>query len=226
MPAAWLVKVPASIGDTTAAAVMLKGLTAWYLLRRTGPPLRQGDTVLLHAAAGGVGLLFCQWARALGVRVIGTVGSEEKAELARACGCSETILYRREDVVARVRELTGGAGVSVVYDSVGKDTIDRSLDCLAPLGLLVLFGQSSGPVPPFDLRRLAAKGSLYVTRPTLHTHTDDRASLEAGAAELFSMIERDNLAPRIDRTLPLAEAAEAHRALEGRKTAGQIVLRP
>jgi NADPH2:quinone reductase len=225
MPASWLVKLPPAIDDVTAAAVMLKGLTAWYLLRRTRPAA-SGETVVLHAAAGGGGLRFCQWARALGVRVIGTVGSPEKGELARAHGCAEIVHYRTEDIVRRVRDLTGGAGVPVVYDSVGKDTFAASLDCLAPFGMLVLFGQSSGPVPPFDLRVLAEKGSLYVTRPTLRHHIAFREELEAATAELFALLASGALRARIDRTFPLAHAADAHRVLEARATSGQVVLVP
>jgi NADPH:quinone reductase len=225
IPASWLVELPASIDDRTAAAVMLKGLTAWYLLRITRPCTR-GETILLHAAAGGVGLLFCQWARHLGVRVLGTVGSPEKAELARAHGCVETILYRSEDVVRRVRDLTAGAGVPVDYDSVGTDTFAASLDCLAPFGMLVLFGQSSGPVPPFDLRVLADKGSLYVTRPTLRHHTSFRDRLLAGTSELFSLITSGVIRTHIDRAIPLAQTGEAHRLIESRATSGQVLLVP
>jgi len=225
MPASVLLKLPPEIDDNTAAAIMLKGLTCWYLLRRTRPA-QAGETILLHAAAGGVGLLFCQWARSMDVTVIGTVGSDEKAELARQHGCAYTINYRRENVAARVREITDGAGVPVVYDSVGKDTFNASLDCLATRGLLVLFGMSSGPVPPLDLRHLAEKGSLYLTRPTLRHYVARREDLEEGARELFSKIMEGVLHTRIDRTYPLREAGEAHRALESRATAGQVLLIP
>ena len=225
MPASVLVKLPDGVEDRTAAAIMLKGLTVWYLLHKTHK-LREGETVVLHAAAGGVGLLFCQWARALGATVIGTVGSDEKAELARAHGCAHTINYRHEDVASRVRELTGGAGVCVVYDSVGKDTFVGSLDCLAPRGLLVLFGMASGPVPPLDLRQLAEKGSLYLTRPTLKHYVARREELEEGARELFARVLAGDLQTRIDRTFPLRDAADAHRALESRATSGQVLLIP
>ncbi len=223
MPASVLVKIPERVSDRDAAAVMLKGLTTWYLLRRTRPA-RPGETVLLHAAAGGVGTLFCQWARALGVEVIGTVGSEEKAERARENGCAHTINYRTEDVVARVRELTGGAGVPVVYDSVGKDTFDRSLDCLSRLGMLVLFGMSSGPVPPLDLRVLGEKGSLFVTRPTLRDYVARREDLEAAAAELFDELLTGAVRPRDDRVIPLREATEALRAHESLGTSGHLLI--
>jgi NADPH2:quinone reductase len=225
MPASVLLKLPAAIDDRTAAGLMLKGLTAWYLLRKTRPA-HAGETVVLHAAAGGVGLLFCQWARALGVTVIGTVGSEEKAELARAHGCAHTINYRREDVASRVRELTGGAGVPAVYDSVGKDTFAGSLDCLMPRGMLVLFGMASGPVPPIDVRQFAEKGSLYLTRPTLRHYVARREDLEEGAGELFARVEAGDLRARIDRTFALRDAADAHRALESRATSGQVLLIP
>jgi NADPH2:quinone reductase len=225
MPASVLVKLPPEIEDRTAAAIMLKGMTVWYLLNRTRQA-HGGETVLLHAAAGGVGLLFCQWARSMDVTVIGTVGSDEKAELARQHGCAHTINYRRENVAARVRELTDGAGVPVVYDSVGKDTFNASLDCLSTRGLMVLFGMSSGPVPPLDLRHLAEKGSLYLTRPTLRHYVARREELEEGARELFGKVSSGKLRTRIDRTIPLQEAAEAHRALEARATSGQVLLIP
>jgi NADPH2:quinone reductase len=225
LPAAALVRVPDAISDRAAAAVMLKGLTVHYLLRRTHR-LHAGETVLLHAAAGGVGLLFCQWARALGATVIGTVGSEAKAELARAHGCTHTLIHGRDDIPARVRELTSGKGVPVVYDSVGKDTFAASLDSLAPLGLLVSFGQSSGLVPPLDLRVLSEKGSLFVTRPTLRTYTARRDDLVESCEALFEMVASGKVKVEIGAAFPLREAAEAHRALEGRKTTGSVVLEP
>jgi len=204
---------------------MLKGLTAHYLLRRTHR-VEPGETILFHAAAGGVGLIACQWARHLGATVIGTVGSPEKAELARAHGCRHTILYREEDVVARVRELTDGRGVPVVYDSVGRDTFDASLDCLAPLGLMVSFGNASGAVPPFSIGALAQKGSLFLTRPTLATFVADREMLQAAADELFHVVVSGAVRVEVHRTRPLAEAAEAHRDLERRRTTGSTVLLP
>lgn len=222
-PARSAVKVPSAIADETAAAMMLKGLTAEYLLRRTHA-LRAGETVLIHAAAGGVGLIACQWAKHLGARVLGTVGSEEKAELARAGGCDELILYEREDWVGRVRELTGGAGVDVVYDSVGCATFDRSLDCLKARGLMVLFGQSSGKVPPVDLGILNTKGSLYVTRPGLAAYTKTRAELVAAAKALFEVVVSGAVRIRIGQRFPLEAAEQAHRALEARATTGSTVL--
>jgi NADPH2:quinone reductase len=224
-PAARVVKVPASIGDETAAAMMLKGMTAEYLLRRTYP-VKAGDRVLVHAAAGGVGLIACQWAKHLGATVIGTVSTDAKAELARANGCDHVILYSREEVPARVRELTSGEGVNVVYDSVGKDTFQGSLDCLAPRGVLALFGQSSGKVDAFDPQVLNAKGSLYLTRPSLNHYTATRADLELSAKELFDVVASGAVKIRIGATYPLRDAAEAHRALEGRKTTGSVVLAP
>jgi NADPH2:quinone reductase len=219
------VKLPDHLDDRTAAAVFLKGLTAHALLRRTHR-VQAGETVLVHAAAGGVGLLMVQWAKALGATVIGTVGSDEKAALARASGCDHAIVYTREDFPKRVRELTGGAGVPVVYDSVGQATFQGSLDCLAPLGLMVTFGNASGPVPPLDVRLLAAKGSLFLTRPTVFTYIATRAALEAAAAELFEALRTGALSPRPPRTWPLAEAAAAQRALEARETTGSVVLVP
>jgi NADPH2:quinone reductase len=225
MQADRLVKLPDGIADQQAAAMMLKGMTAQYLLRRTFP-VKAGQTILFHAAAGGVGLIACQWARHLGARVIGTVGSEAKAELARAHGCDVPIRYDREDVVARVRELTEGKGVPVVYDSVGKDTFEQSLDCLAPRGMLVAFGQSSGNIPPLNLGILSQKGSLYVTRPTLMTYTAARDDLLASAKELFDVVQSGTVKIEINQTFALREAAQAHRALEGRNTTGSIVLLP
>jgi NADPH2:quinone reductase len=225
MPADRLVALPDGISDETAAAMMLKGMTAQYLLRRTYR-VQSGQTILFHAAAGGVGLIACQWARHLGATVIGTVGSDAKAELARAHGCAHVIRYDREDVVARVREITGGQGVPVVYDSVGQATFERSLDCLAPLGVLVSFGQSSGKIPPVDLGILSQKGSLYVTRPTLMTYTAARADLVAAANELFEVVQSGAVRIEINQRFPLGDAAEAHRALEGRRTTGSTLLLP
>ncbi|MEP0774862.1 MAG: quinone oxidoreductase, partial [Acidobacteriota bacterium] len=209
----------------TAAAVMVKGLTAWFLLRRTYR-VQAGETILFHAAAGGVGLLACQWAASLGATVIGTVGSEAKVELARRHGCHHVVVLDRDDVPRRVRELTDGRGVPVVYDSVGRSTWEASLDCLAPRGLMVSFGNASGPVPPFSPLVLAEKGSLYLTRPTLMTYTAARADLLAGAEELFSALHDGLLRVHLHGTYPLAEAASAHRELEGRRTVGSTVLLP
>ncbi len=225
IPAKVLVPVPPDIDDRTAAAMMLKGLTAWYLLRRTHRVSRN-ETILVHAAAGGVGLIACQWARHLGATVIGTVGSDHKAELARSHGCHHTIVYTRESFVERVRELTGGAGVPVVYDAVGRDTFEGSLDCLSPLGLLVSFGQASGPVPPFPIGVLAAKGSLYLTRPTLVNYIARREDLLEGARELFDLVESGAVRVEVNQTYRLGDAAQAHRDLEQRKTTGSTVLLP
>lgn len=225
MPADRLVALPEGISDEQAAAMMLKGMTAQYLLRRTYR-VQSGQTVLFHAAAGGVGLIACQWAKHLGATVIGTVGNEAKADLARAHGCAHVIRYDREEVVARVREITGGKGVPVVYDSVGQATFERSLECLAPMGMLVSFGQSSGKIPPVDLGILSQKGSLYVTRPTLMTYTAERADLVASANELFDVVQRGAVRIEINQRFPLHDAAEAHRALEGRRTTGSTLLLP
>jgi NADPH:quinone reductase len=225
MPADRLVALPEGISDEQAAAMMLKGMTAQYLLRRTYR-VQSGQTVLFHAAAGGVGLIACQWAKHLGATVIGTVGNEAKADLARAHGCAHVIRYDREEVVARVREITGGKGVPVVYDSVGQATFERSLECLAPMGMLVSFGQSSGKIPPVDLGILSQKGSLYVTRPTLMTYTAERADLVASANELFDVVQRGAVRIEINQRFPLRDAAEAHRALEGRRTTGSTLLLP
>ena len=225
MPADRLVALPEGISDEQAAAMMLKGMTAQYLLRRTYR-VQSGQTVLFHAAAGGVGLIACQWAKHLGATVIGTVGSEAKADLARAHGCAHVIRYDREEVVARIREITGGKGVPVVYDSVGQATFERSLECLAPMGMLVSFGQSSGKIPPVDLGILSQKGSLYVTRPTLMTYTAERADLVASANELFDVVQRGAVRIEINQRFPLRDAAEAHRALEGRRTTGSTLLLP
>ena len=223
MPAKTLVKLPRSIDYETAAGMMLKGLTVQYLFRRTYK-LQPGQTILFHAAAGGVGLIAMQWAKALGVTVIGTAGSPEKAELARAHGCDHVILYKEENIVDRVRDLTGGRMVPVVYDSVGKDTFSASLDCLQPFGLMVSFGNSSGPVPPFALTVL--KGTLYITRPSLMPHVANRANLEEMAADLFKQVTSGKVKIRIDQRYPMADAAQAHRDLEARKTTGQSLLLP
>lgn len=225
MPASRVVALPAGIDDRTAAAMMLKGMTAEYLLCRAYP-VKAGDTVLVHAAAGGVGLILCQWAKHLGARVLGTAGSEEKARLAQENGCEQTILYTRENVAERVRSLTGGKGCSVVYDSVGKDTFLASLDCLAPRGMLVLFGQSSGKVPPFDPSLLAMKGSLFLTRPALASYTATREDLVLSSSRLFDVVTGGALKIRIGQTYPLRDAARAHADLEARKTTGSTVLLP
>jgi NADPH2:quinone reductase len=225
MPAEILVKLPDGIDFETGAAMMLQGLTVQYLFRRTYP-LKAGDTILFHAAAGGVGLIACQWARAMGVNLIGTVGSNEKAELARSHGAAHVINYNTEDVVQRVLEITNGAKVPVVYDSVGKDTFIRSLDCLQPLGLMVSFGNSSGPVPPFALSELVSRGSLYITRPTLQTYAASREDLEAMAADLFQMVTSGQVKIEIHQRFPLADAAQAHIALESRRTTGKTILLP
>jgi NADPH2:quinone reductase len=218
-----LVKLPGNIDDRTAAAMMLQGMTARYLIRdiyKVGP----GDTILIHAAAGGVGLIVCQWASALGATVIGTVSSDEKAALAKANGCHHTIVYTREDFQARVLEITGGKKLPVVYDSVGKDTFMKSLDCLQPRGLMVLFGSSSGAVPPFDLSLLSQKGSLLVTRPTLATFIATRALLEENSADLFNAVSSGKVKININQSYPLKDTAQAHRDLEARKTTGSTVL--
>lgn len=225
LPAERLVPLPEGVDDRTAAAGLLKGMTAQYLLRATfgvGP----GHVVLIHAAAGGVGLLACQWARHLGATVIGTVSSEAKAELALANGCHHAVVAGREDLVARVRELTGGEGVHVVYDSVGKDTWDASLDCLRRRGMLVSFGNASGPVPPIQPLLLSRKGSLFLTRPTLMDYTATREELLARAADFFDVLERGAVRVHVHATYPLAEAAAAHRDLESRRTAGSLLLLP
>jgi NADPH2:quinone reductase len=225
MPAAILVRVPDAIGLDSAAAMMLQGMTVQYLFRRTFP-LRGGETILFHAAAGGVGLIACQWAKALGVTMIGTVGSDEKGALAKAHGCTHVINYNTENFVERVKELTNGAGVSVVYDSIGADTFTQSLDCLSPLGLMVSYGSASGPVPPFTLNELVSRGSLFITRPTLFSHAAKREDLEAMANELFGMVESGKVSIEINQRYPLAEAASAHRDLEARKTTGSTILIP
>jgi len=224
-PAARLVKIPAGIEDTTAAAMMLKGLTTQYLLRRTYR-VRAGDTILMHAAAGGVGLILCQWAKALGATVIGTVGSEAKVALAKKAGCKHVIVMGKENFVERVKALTKGKGVPVVYDGVGKDTFMGSLDCLSPLGMMVSFGNASGAVPPVSIGILAQKGSLFVTRPTLATYTATTEDLTKAARELFAVVKSGKVKIAINQTYPLSEAAQAHRDLEGRKTTGSTVLLP
>ena len=220
-----LVKIPEGVSDRVAATLMLKGLTVQYLLRQTYP-LKGGETILLHAAAGGIGLIACQWARALGVTVIGTVGSDEKAALAKANGCTHTIVYTRENFVERVKQLTGGKGVPVVYDAVGKDTFPASLDCLSPRGMFVSFGNASGPVPPFDILLLSQKGSLYATRPTLVTYSAKRADMVRMADEVFSMVKAGKIVNDARQTYPLKDAAKAHHDLESRKTTGSTVLLP
>ena len=222
IPAERLLKLPDGIEDKTAAAMMLKGLTTQYLIRQTYR-VKAGDTILLHAAAGGVGLILSQWAKHLGATVIGTVSSEEKAKLAKEHGCAHTIIYTREDFVKRVEEITGGKKVSVVYDSVGKDTFLKSLDCLAPLGVVALFGQSSGAVEPLNLGLLAQKGSLYVTRPTLATYAAKRENLVAMANELFD-VKSGAVKIEVRQTYPLKDAAKAHADLAARKTTGSTVL--
>ncbi len=225
VPAAKLAPLPAKLDMKSAAALMLQGMTAHYLTHSTYP-LKKGDTVLIHAAAGGVGLLLIQIAKILGARVIGTVGTEAKAELAKRAGADDVILYTQTDFLAEVKKLTDGKGVQVVYDSVGATTFEKSLDCLRPRGYLALFGQSSGPVPTFDLGKLATMGSLFVTRPTLLHYMSDRSELLGRANELFDWIASGKLKLRIENTLPMKDAAQAHRLLEGRKTSGKVVLVP
>ena len=225
MPARALVKLPDKIDEKTAAAAMLKGLTAEYLVNSTYA-VKAGDTILLHAAAGGTGLILSQWAKHLGATVIGTVGSDEKAKIAAAHGCAHTINYSREDFVARVNEITGGKKVPVVYDSVGQTTFMKSLDCLQPRGLMVSFGQASGVVPPFSINILSGKGSLYLTRPTLATYTARREDLEAAARKLFEVLASGAVRCEVKRTFKLADAAAAHRALGDRETTGSSILLP
>ncbi len=225
MPADKLVKIPAGVSDKQAASMMLKGMTAQYLIRRTYK-VKPGDTILMHAAAGGVGSIVCQWAKHLGATVIGTAGNEEKVALAKTYGCDHVINYAKEDFVARVAELTGGAKCNVVYDGVGKDTFLKSLDCTRPLGLVAIFGNASGAVAPFDLGQLGAKGSLFVTRPTLDTYTATRADLVATANDLFDVVVRGIVKIEINQTYALKDAAQAHRDLEARKTTGSTVLIP
>jgi NADPH2:quinone reductase len=225
IPAHRLVKLPDSISTRQGAAMMLQGMTARYLLRGCYE-VKAGHTILVHAAAGGVGSILCQWAKHLGATVIGTVGSPEKAKLARSQGCDDTILYRKEDFVSRVKDITQGQGVDVVYDSVGESTFMKSLDCLRPMGMMVSFGQSSGPVPKFDLGILATKGSLFLTRPTIITYTARREDLLAHARDLFEVAGKGVVKIEVRHTYPLAEAADAHRDLEGRKTTGSAILIP
>jgi NADPH:quinone reductase len=225
MPASILVKLPESIDFDTGAAMMLQGLTVQYLFRRTFA-LSGGETILFHAAAGGVGLIACQWARAMGVTMIGTVGSDEKAALAKAHGCTHTINYNKENFVERVKDITGGKGVPVVYDSIGKDTFIGSLDCLAPLGMMVSFGSASGPVPPFGLNELASRGSPFSTRPTLFTYTAKREDLETMAADLFNMVLGNKIKIDVNQRYALKDVAQAHRDLEARKTTGSTILVP
>jgi len=228
MPAKCVVKLPDAISFETGAAMMLKGLTAQYLLRKTLPVegLQPGDHVLFHAAAGGVGLIACQWAKALGLQLIGTAGSDEKCALAKAHGAAHVINYRTEDFLARVKEITGGKGVKVVYDSVGKDTWDKSLDCLRPFGLMASFGNASGVVPPFAPGMLGAKGSIYVTRQTLFTHIATREATQAMADELFAVVASGQVKILIEQRYALKDVAQAHRDLEARKTTGSSVLLP
>ena len=225
IPAHRLVKVPDAISSQQAAAMMLQGMTARYLLRGCYD-VKAGDTILIHAAAGGVGLIVCQWAHHLGATVIGTVGSEAKAELARAFGCHHAILYNEEDFAEQTRDITGGQGVDVVYDSVGQATFMKSLDCLRPMGMMVSFGQSSGMVPTFDPGLLSAKGSLFLTRPTLMTYTAERDALLAHARDLFEVVQSGAVKIEVRQTYPLSEAARAHQDLEARKTTGSTILLP
>ncbi len=223
MPADRLIVLPSSITDRQGAAMMLQGLTVQYLIRQTYR-VQKGDTILIHAAAGGIGLILCQWAKHLGATVIGTVSTDAKAELAKAHGCHHPIVYTREDFVARVKDITGGKLLPVVYDSVGKDTFMKSLDCIRPLGLMALFGAASGKVEPFDVNILAGKGSLYLTRPTLNTYAAKRADLVAMAKELFDVVASGAVKITVNQTYALKDAAQAHRDLEGRKTTGSTVF--
>jgi NADPH2:quinone reductase len=220
-----LVKIPDTIEDQTAAAMMLQGMTAYYLLNRTYK-VRAGDTILIYAAAGGLGLIACQWAKYLGATVIGCVGSEKKAEIARAHGCDHPILYREESVPERVKDITNGEGVPVVYDSIGKKTFHDSLECLRPFGLMVSFGNASGPLDPFNIASLGPKGSLHITRQTLATHTATRALLNECSSELFDVVEKGHVKININQTYPLEQAEQAHRDLESRKTTGSTILVP
>jgi NADPH2:quinone reductase len=228
MPAKTVCKLPDPISFETGAAMMLKGLTAQYLLKRTQPQggLKEGDFVLFHAAAGGVGLIACQWAKALGLQLIGTAGTDDKCALAKSLGAAHVINYNKEDFLPKVKEITGGRGVKVVYDSVGKDTWDKSLDCLAPLGLMASFGNASGPVPPFAPGILGAKGSIYVTRQTLFTHIATREATQQMADDLFDVVGSGQVQIRIDQRFPLAQVREAHQALEARQTTGSTILLP
>jgi NADPH2:quinone reductase len=225
VPADRLVTLPAGMDGRSGAAAMLQGMTAHYLAH-SSYALKPGDTCLVHAAAGGVGLLLCQMAKHAGARVIGTVSTEEKARLAREAGADHTILYTRQDFEAEVKRLTGGKGLQVVYDSVAKDTFEKSLNCLAPRGFMILYGQSSGPIPPLDPQVLNAKGSLFLQRPSLNHHILTREELTQRAGDVLGWIQKGQLKLRIGATFPLAEAAEAHRQLEGRKTTGKVLLIP
>lgn len=225
MAASTAVKIPNGVDDETAAAMMLKGMTAQYLIRQTYP-VKAGDTILIHAAAGGVGQIVCQWAKSLGATVIGTVGNDEKAEMVRALGCDHPIVYTREDFAEKVMDITAGAKLPVVYDSVGQDTFMKSLDCLQPLGTMVSFGQSSGAVPPLDLGIFAQKGSLFFTRPTLMTYTANRADLLAMTDDLFTVVQDGTVKIAIDQRFALQDARAAHEALEGRQTTGSTILLP
>ena len=224
-PVERLVKIPAGIDDKIAAAIMLKGMTAWYLVKRTYK-VKKGDTILVHAAAGGVGQILCQWAKHLGATVIGTVGSDDKAALAKKAGCKHVIVTSREKFVDRVKEITKGKGVPVVYDGVGKDTFMDSLDCLAPLGMMASFGNASGAVTQFNPGVLAQKGSLFLTRPTLFTYTGKREDLVRAARDLFAVVKNKAVRISINQTYPLRDAAQAHSDLEARKTTGSTVLLP
>jgi NADPH:quinone reductase len=224
IPADRLVKIPDGIDDQTAAAMMLQGLTAQYLLRRTHK-VAAGETIVVHAAAGGVGLILCQWARKLGATVIGVTSTRAKADLALAHGAHHVVVGH-DDLASEVKRITGGAMVPVVYDSVGKDTFEASINSLAPLGMMVSYGSASGPVPPVDLGMLSAKGSLFITRPTLATYTAKRSDLEHAAAELFDVVASGAVKIRVNQTFPLSDAAAAHRALESRQTTGSTVLIP
>lgn len=225
MPANHCVPLPDNVSDALAASAMLKGLTAWYLLHETFP-VRRGDTILVHAAAGGVGQILCQWAKLLGATVIGTVGSEAKAVIAKKAGCDHVIFYRTEDVAAHVRALTDGAGVPVVYDAVGKATFTASLNALKPLGMMVSFGQASGPIPAFELGELAKRGSLFITRPSLKDYIADDATYQRAAKALLALIGSEKLTMHVSKRYALADAAEAHRALEARETTGSSVMIP
>jgi NADPH2:quinone reductase len=224
-PVARLVKVPSGVDDQSAAAMMLKGMTAWYLCRRTYR-VKEGDTVVVHAAAGGVGQILAQWIKYLGAAVIGTVGSEEKVAIAKKAGCKHVIVTSKEKVSERVKEITKGKGVPVVYDGIGKDTFMDSLDSLAPLGLMASFGNASGAVPPVNIGILAQKGSLFLTRPTLANYTATREDLDTAARELFSVVKKGVVKLKVNQTYPLREAAQAHIDLQNRKTTGQTVLLP
>jgi NADPH2:quinone reductase len=224
-PVARLVKIPAGVKDETAAAMMLKGMTAWYLCRRTYR-VKKGDTIVVHAAAGGVGQILCQWAKHLGATVIGTVGSDEKVALAKKVGCKHVVVMSREKLSERVKAITKGKGVPVVYDGVGKDTFMESLDCLQPRGIMASFGNASGAVPPVNIGILAQKGSLFLTRPTLVNYTSSREDLLTAARELFTVVKKGAVKIAVNQRYPLREAAQAHRDLESRKTTGSTVLLP